>query len=123
MATLFGFNSSWRVTLIYFSNSRPGCLPRGELQILAASPGHVLPIVHLLSWHLLLLLFLLLLPPSIKLKTHLFPIPPVIGCSHFYLTNSFKLRNKVCTTKAGNLQVQILAFTMCSNRPNLNKDI
>ena len=32
-------------------------------------------------------------------KTHLPLIPPVIGCSQFCLNNSFKSRNKVCTTK------------------------
>ena len=37
-------------------------------------------------------------PPTRSL--HLPPIPPVIGYSQCYLTSSFKLRNKVCTTKA-----------------------
>jgi hypothetical protein len=32
-------------------------------------------------------------------KTCLYLIPPVIGCSHFNLTTSFKLRNKVYTQK------------------------
>ena len=39
-------------------------------------------------------------PPTRSLQTHLPLIPPVIGCSQFYLTNSFKSRNKVCPTKA-----------------------
>jgi hypothetical protein len=40
---------------------------------------------------------LISLPPIRKLKTCLPLIPPVINCSHFYLANSFKFRNKVCT--------------------------
>ena len=38
--------------------------------------------------------------PNQITQTHLLLIPPVIGCSQFYLTSSFKSRNMVCRTKA-----------------------
>jgi hypothetical protein len=38
-------------------------------------------------------------PPTRSLQTHLLLISPVTGCHQLYLTNSFKSRNKVCTTK------------------------
>jgi hypothetical protein len=42
--------------------------------------------------------FPLVSPPQTRsLLNHLFLIPPVTGCNQFYLTNSFKWRNKVCT--------------------------
>jgi len=45
--------------------------------------------------------FSLVCPPSTRsLQTHLPPIPLIIDFSHFYLTNSFKSRNKVWTTEA-----------------------
>ena len=50
----------------------------------------------------------------------------------FYLTNSFKLRNKVCTTKAGKRENSLVgldfsgaefSITMHSSRPNLNTSL
>ena len=58
-------------------------------------------------------------------------LPPVIGCSHFYLTKGFKLRNKVCTAKTGKHKNPLsglakpsgteLSITIHSNRPSLSK--
>jgi hypothetical protein len=96
------------------------------------------PRAHLPSWQLPLLSccssfssWSLLTPllPTRSLQTHLPLIPPVIGSSQFYLTNSFKSRNKVCTTKAyihensliklRSLDIEF-TITIHSNRPNLN---
>lgn len=40
-------------------------------------------------------------PPAWSLKLHLSLFSPVIGSCQFYLTNSFKLGNKVCTASVG----------------------
>jgi hypothetical protein len=55
--------------------------------------------------------------------------PSANGCSHFYSTSIFKLRNKVCTTKDGMQEKSLISrpsgthfiITMQSSRQNLNK--
>jgi hypothetical protein len=85
--------------------------------------------VHLPPWCLPSLLLLLLL--LLHSKTRLPLIPPVFGCSHFYLTKGFKLRNKVCTAKTGKHKNPLsglakpsgteLTIRIHSNRPSLSK--
>lgn len=84
---------------LYSSVCRPGYLPSGVPQILAVFPGHVLtgPPPHAPPPIFLLPSFSF---PILVLQTHLHLIPPVNGYSQFHLTNSFKSREKICTTKA-----------------------
>jgi hypothetical protein len=52
-------------------------------------------------------------------KTHLPLDSPGIDCSHFYLTNSFKLRNKVCTTKTGKRRIQSNKYIATAQTPTI----
>jgi hypothetical protein len=115
MGILFGFDNYWGSPIIYSSNCRPGYLSFIVPQTLAVSPGHVL-MGPLLSWQLPppppSSFLLVSLPPTRSLLTHLPPIPPVIGCGQSYLTDSFKSRNKVGTTKACKAEKSLIGLDL-----------
>jgi hypothetical protein len=97
--------------LSYFSNCWVGYVPKVSILFPPNTCCFFWPCAHgtppLTAPSLSSLFFSHLIQVS---KTHLPQIPPGFGCSQNFLTNNFKLRNKVCTTKPGKQIYKIFKY-------------